>query len=65
MQRHLNLNFFVLLSSYRNTIINESARVFSSSYFLIDYIKIIKLSYSVVNAPRLRPRISSQAYRAS
>ena len=32
--RHLNLNFFVLLSSYRNTIINQSARVFSLSYFL-------------------------------
>ena len=32
--RHLNLNFFVFLSSYRNTIINQSARVFSLSYFL-------------------------------
>ena len=32
--RHLNLNF-VFLSSYRNTIINQSARVFSLSYFLI------------------------------
>ena len=32
--RHLNLNFFVFLSSYRNTIINQSARVFSFSYFL-------------------------------
>ena len=27
--RHLNLNLFVFLSSYRNTIINQSARVFS------------------------------------
>ena len=35
---HLNLNFFVFLSSYRNTIINQSARVFSLSYFLIVYI---------------------------
>ena len=33
--RHLNLNFFVFLSSYRNTIINQSARVFSLSYFLM------------------------------
>ena len=32
---HLNLNFFVFLSSYRNTIINQSARVFSLSYFLM------------------------------
>ena len=32
--RHLNLNFFVFLSSYRNTIINQSPRVFSLSYFL-------------------------------
>ena len=32
--RHLNLNFFVFLSSYRNTIINQSAPVFSLSYFL-------------------------------
>ena len=31
---HLNLNFFVFLSSYRNTIINQSARIFSLSYFL-------------------------------
>ena len=29
-----HLNFFVFLSSYRNTIINQSARVFSLSYFL-------------------------------
>ena len=35
--RHLNLNFFVFLSSYRNTIINQSARVFSLSYFLNIY----------------------------
>ena len=35
--RHLNLNF-VFLSSYRNTIINQSARVFSWSYFLNIYI---------------------------
>ena len=35
--RHLNLNFFVFLSSYRNTIINQSARVFSLSYFLKKY----------------------------
>ena len=33
--RHLNLNFFVFLSSYRNTIINQSACVFSLSHFLI------------------------------
>ena len=32
--RHLNLNCFVFLSSYRNTIINQSAHVFSLSYFL-------------------------------
>ena len=32
--RHLNLNFIVFLSSYRNTIINQSASVFSLSYFL-------------------------------
>ena len=32
--RHLNLNFFVFLSSYRNTITNKSAGVFSLSYFL-------------------------------
>ena len=32
--RHLNLNCFVFLSSYRSTIINQSARVFSLSYFL-------------------------------
>ena len=32
---HLNLNFFVFLSSYRNTIINQSAPVFSLSSFLI------------------------------
>ena len=32
--RHLNLNIFVFLSSCRNTIINQSARVFSLSYFL-------------------------------
>ena len=36
--RHLNLNFFVFLSSNRNTIINQSARVFSLSYFLILFI---------------------------
>ena len=35
--RHLNLNFFVFLSSYRNTIINQSAHVFSLSYFLNKY----------------------------
>ena len=34
--RHLNLNCFVFLSSYRNTIINQSARVFSWGYFLIN-----------------------------
>ena len=33
---HLNLNFFVFLSSYRNTIINQSVCVFSLSYFLIN-----------------------------
>ena len=33
--RHLNLNFFVFLSIYGNMIINQSARVFSLSYFLI------------------------------
>ena len=33
---HLNLNFFVFLSSYRNTIINQSAHLFSLSYFLIN-----------------------------
>ena len=33
--RHLNLNFFVFLSSYRDKIINQSARLFSFSYFLI------------------------------
>ena len=32
--RHLNLNFFAFLSSYRNTIINQSACIFSLSYFL-------------------------------
>ena len=32
--RHLNLNFFVFLLSYRNTIINQSGHVFSLSYFL-------------------------------
>ena len=37
--RHLNLNLFVFLSSHRNTIINQSARVFSLSYFLNTYIK--------------------------
>ena len=37
---HLNLNFFVFLSSYRNTIINQSARIFSLSYFLIFIRKI-------------------------
>ena len=31
---HLNLNFFVFLLSYRNTIINQSACLFSLSYFL-------------------------------
>ena len=31
---HLNLNFFVFLPSYRNTIIKQSAHVFSLSYFL-------------------------------
>ena len=36
--RHLNLNFFVFLLSYRNTIINQSALVFSLSYFLNNYI---------------------------
>ena len=36
--RHLNLNFFVnFLSSYRNSIINQSAHVFSLSYFLNNY----------------------------
>ena len=34
--RHLNLNFFLSPSSYRNTIINQSAHVFSLSYFLIN-----------------------------
>ena len=37
---HLNLNFFVFLSSYRNTIINQSARVFSLSYFLMHIVYI-------------------------
>ena len=37
--RHLNLNFFVFLSSYRNTIINQSACIFSLSYFLKVFIK--------------------------
>ena len=32
---HLNLNFFLFLSSYRNMIINQSVHVFSLSYFLI------------------------------
>ena len=32
--RHSNLNFFVFLLSYRNTIINQSACLFSLSYFL-------------------------------
>ena len=32
---HLDLNFLVFLSSYRNTIINQSAHVFSLSYFPI------------------------------
>ena len=47
--RHLNLNFFVLLLSYRNTIINQSARVFSLSYFLIIIIALgdFKLSVAV------------------
>ena len=34
---HLNLNFLVFLSSYRNTIIYQSACVFSLSYFLKSY----------------------------
>ena len=38
-KRHLNLNFFVFLSSYRNTLINQSARAFSLSYFLNTYIE--------------------------
>ena len=47
--RHLNLNFFVLLLSYRNTIINQSACVFSLSYFLIIIIALgdFKLSVAV------------------
>ena len=35
--RRLNLNCSVFLSSYRNRIINQSARVFSLSYFLIKF----------------------------
>ena len=34
-------NFFVFLSSYRNTIFNQSARIFSLDYFLILCINII------------------------
>ena len=45
--RHLNLNFFVFLSSYRNTIINQSARVFSLSYFLMN--NIIDLNEYIAN----------------
>ena len=43
--RHLNLNFFVFLSSYRNTIINQSARVFSLSYFLNNDVIIFTLQW--------------------
>ena len=39
--RHLNLNLFLSPSSYRNTIINQSARVFSLSYFLITIIILL------------------------
>ena len=39
--RHLNLNFFVFPSSYRNTGINQSARVFSLSYFLNNCIQFV------------------------
>ena len=47
--RHLNLNFFVFLSSYRNMIINQSACVFSLSYFLNTYICILTLYYYLRN----------------
>ena len=49
--RHLNLNFFVFLSSYGNTIINQSARVIFLSYFLIYYawsLRVLEL-----RAPRI------------
>ena len=38
---HLNLNFSVFLSSYRNTIINQSVHVFSLSYFLKNFMQSI------------------------
>ena len=50
--RHLNLNFFVFLTSYRNTIINHSARIFSLSYFLIvlkTKVVLILLSCSILS----------------
>ena len=52
--RHLNLNFFVFLSSYRNTIINQSARVFSLSYFLILHIRRIDPVISQFSVVRKR-----------
>ena len=72
--RRLNLNFFVFLSSYRNTIINQSARVFSLSYFLIlnkDFIRLWKIVFNLryvlcvnfVLAARKRKHLTKRIWR--